>query len=198
MSSRYVVWLTGIIAAYHIVTVAQLPTWFGFFQPANSHLAISIASALVLVYLLLPASGKRHGEDTEESGTIRRIPWYDWLLMASSLTSAGFVVFFHESVLDYGEYGFLDGKGIILALLLAIPVLEAVRRTTGWALLIIIMSIVLATIFQKFLPGLLYGRGYPVDRLLYSSYVGDAGIFGLPLGIAANIVQTIRFLMAKN
>jgi TRAP transporter 4TM/12TM fusion protein len=63
-----------------------------------------------------------------------------------------------------------------------------VRRTTGWALPIIIVLIVLMTIFQKFLPGLLYGRGYPLDRLLYSTYVGNAGIFGLPLGIAANIV----------
>jgi TRAP transporter 4TM/12TM fusion protein len=35
---------------------------------------------------------------------------------------------------------------------------------------------------------MLYGRGYPPERLLYSAYVGDAGIFGLPLGIAANIV----------
>ncbi len=188
MSSRILVWLTSLIAIYHIVSVAQLPTWLGYFLPSNSHLAISIASALTLIFLLLPAGGKKHGEDTEAADSFRKVPWYDWLLMASALISTGFVVFFHESILDYGEYGFLDTKGIILAMMLAIPVLEAVRRTTGWALLIIILTIVLATIFQKFLPGLLYGRGYPVDRLLYSSFIGDAGIFGLPLGIAANIV----------
>ncbi len=188
MSSRILVWLTSLIAIYHIVSVAQLPTWLGYFLPSNSHLAISIASALTLIFLLLPAGGKKHGEDTEAADSFRKVPWYDWLLMASALISTGFVVFFHESILDYGEYGFLDTKGIILAMMLAIPVLEAVRRTTDWALLIIILTIVLATIFQKFLPGLLYGRGYPVDRLLYSSFIGDAGIFGLPLGIAANIV----------
>lgn len=186
--SRFLVGLTSVIAIYHFIVVAQLPTWFRIFIPHQVHLAVSISSAMVLIFLLLPAGGRRHGEDTEAEGRLRRVPWYDWALMASGLIGAGYVVLFHESILDYGEYGFLDPKGIVLSLMLAIPVLEAVRRTTGWALPIIIMCFVFMTIFQSYLPGLLYGRGYPLERLLYSSYVGDAGIFGLPLGIAANIV----------
>lgn len=186
--SKILVSITSITAIYHFLVVGQLPEWFGVFVPHEVHLAISISSALILIYLLLPAGGKKHGEDTEAEGRFRKVPWYDWLLLASGLTGAGFVIFFHESILDYGEYGFLDTKGIILAGMLAVPVLEAVRRTTGWALPIIIVLFVLMTIFQKFLPGLLYGRGFPLDRLLYGTYVGNAGIFGLPLGIAANIV----------
>ena len=121
------------------------------------------------------------------------MPWYDVLLLLSGLIGAGYVIFFHENILDYGEYGFRDTRGIILAMMLVVPVFEAVRRTIGWALPIIILFFVFVTIFQQYLPGLLYGRGYPLDRLLYSTYVGSAGIFGLPLGIAANIV--IVFLM---
>ena len=186
--SKILLSITSITAIYHFLVVGQLPTWFGVFVPHEVHLAISISSALILIYMLLPASGQKHGEDTEAEGRFRKVPWYDWLLLASGLTGAGFVIFFHESILDYGEYGFLDTKGVILAGMLAVPVLEAVRRTTGWALPIIIVLFVLMTIFQKFLPGLLYGRGFPLDRLLYGTYVGNAGIFGLPLGIAANIV----------
>ncbi len=186
--SRMLVWFTATVAVYHFIAIAQLPSFFGIFVPTNVHLAISLSCAMVLVFLLLPAGGRKHGEDTEAKGAFRRVPFYDWLLLASGLTGAGFVISFHESILDYGEYGFLDTQGIIFALMLAIPVLEAVRRTTGWALPIIILFFVFITVYQKILPGLLYGQGFPIENLLYSAYVGDAGIFGLPLGIAANIV----------
>ncbi len=186
--SKLLLWLTSLIAVYHVIVVAQLPTWFRIFIPHQVHKSISISSALILIFFLLPARGRRHGEDTKAEGTGRRIPWYDFVLLASALVGAGYVVFFHENILDYGLFGELDTKGTVLSLMLAVPLLEAVRRTTGWALPIIILFFVLITIFQKYLPGLLYGRGYPLERLLFSSYVGDAGIFGLPLGIAANIV----------
>jgi len=186
--SKILLWITSLIAVYHFVVVAQLPTWFRIFVPHNVHLAISILSAMVLIFLLLPAGGRKHGEDTKAENKFRRVPWYDYALMLSGAIGAGYVIVDHEAILDYGEFGFLDTKGIVLAALLAVPVLEAVRRTTGWALPIIIVFFVSITIFQQHLPGMLYGRGYPPERLLYSAYVGDAGIFGLPLGIAANIV----------
>lgn len=194
--SPILVAFTTLIALYHFVVVAQLPAvFFRIFIPNQVHLAISILSALILIFLLLPAGGKKQGEDTDAGGGWRRVPWYDWLLMVSAAIGAGFVILFYEhvpegltSVLDYGEFGELDKTGMVVAASLAIPVLEAVRRTTGWALPIIILFFVFITIFQNYLPGLLYGRGFPVEKLLYSAYVGDAGIFGLPLGIAANIV----------
>ncbi len=186
--SRTLLWFTSAIAVYHFVVVAQLPTWFRIFVPHNVHLAVSILSAMILVFLLLPAGGRKHGEDTQAGAEFRRVPWYDYVLMGSAIIGAGYVIVDHETVLDYGEFGFLDAKGIVLAVLLVVPLLEAVRRTTGWALPIIILFFVGITLFQQYLPGLLYGRGFPPERLLYSAYVGDAGIFGLPLGIAANIV----------
>jgi len=188
-NSRLRVGLTSVIAVYHLIVVSQLPTWFRWFIPSEIHLAISLSSAIVLVFLLRPARPKEvHAESTVSASGARRMPWSDFVLMASGLVGAGYVIFFHENILDYGEYGFLDTKGIVLSLMLTIPVLEAVRRSVGWALPIIILSFVAITIFQVYLPGLLYGRGYPLDRLLYSAYVGTAGVFGLPLRIAANIV----------
>ncbi len=102
MNARYLVWFTAAIAVYHFVSVAQLPTWLGFFLPANIHLAASISSALILVYLLLPAGGRHAGEDTEAEGRLRRVPWYDWLFMASGVIGAGFVIVNHDAILDYG------------------------------------------------------------------------------------------------
>ncbi len=186
--SKLFFWLSSIIATYHLLVAGQVPSFFGMFVPHQVHKSVSVFFALLLVFTLLPAGGKHHGEDTKAERIERKIPWYDFALIISAGFGAGFVVFFNETILDYGEWGFLDTKGIILATMLAVPLLEAVRRTTGWALPIIILCMVAITVFQKYLPGLLYGHGYPLDRLLYSTYVGNAGIFGLPLGISANIV----------
>ena len=75
--SRWIVGLTSTIAVYHFLAVAHIHTVLGLFVPANVHLAVSISSAMTLVFLLLPASGERHGEDTEAAGGLRHVPWYD-------------------------------------------------------------------------------------------------------------------------
>lgn len=182
-------WITSIIGIYHLVIIGQLPTWLGIFLPNQIHLAVSVTCALFLIFCLRRAGdkpGAAHGTEKVEGPAL--IPWYDYLLMASTAVGAGFVMFFFDDIDDYGMYGELDTKGLIVALCLVIPLFEGIRRTTGWALPIILLTFVMGTLFQQFLPGLLYGKGYPIERLLFSSYVGESGIFGLPLNVAANIV----------
>ncbi|MDP2620437.1 MAG: TRAP transporter fused permease subunit [Hyphomicrobiales bacterium] len=191
--SRFFFALSTLIAVYHLAVAGQIPAFLGYFVPHQIHKSISLFSALFLVFSLVPLTGLRYRPEAETERIERRIPWYDYLLIASAAVGAGYVVFFYESVLDYGEWGFMDTKGIVVSLMLVIPLLEALRRSIGWVLPIIILFFVSITLFQNYMPGLLYGRGYPLERLLYSTYVGNAGIFGLPLGIAANIV--ISFLI---
>ncbi|MGY8816122.1 MAG: TRAP transporter large permease subunit, partial [Gammaproteobacteria bacterium] len=37
-------------------------------------------------------------------------------------------------------------------------------------------------------PGVLYGAGATMDRLLYAAYAGESGFFGQPLQIATSII----------
>jgi TRAP transporter 4TM/12TM fusion protein len=186
-------WIASGVAIYHLAVLSEVPAFLGYFLPSQIHLAISVTCALLLIFTLRRATASHDAANEDVAGGIRRVPWYDFLLMAATLVGTGYVVVFFEAVQDYGMYGELDTRGIIIALCLAIPLLEAIRRTTGWALPIIILTFVFGTMFQRFLPGLLYGKGYPLERLLYSAYVGESGIFGLPLNVAANIV--IMFLI---
>lgn len=183
-------WLSVIIASYHIVVAGRFLSWFDIFIPAQLHRSISLASALVVIFILFRAKEVQGEEIVEknESAKPDKVPWYDYILIASALMGAGFIVFFYEEGLKYSMYGFLDTKGIILALLLSVPLLEASRRMSGWSFPIIIMFFVLATLFQSYLPGILNGQGYSLDRLLFSSYIGTSGIFGLPLGVASSII----------
>ena len=182
-------WVATAIVLYHVAIVGSLAAMAGFFMPDQMHGAISLACALTIIFFLVPAGGSGHGVSREEAPSGPRRPtWFDYLLIACTWISLGYVVFFYQSVVDYSMFGFLDTKGLVLALLICLPLVEAVRRTTGVTLPILVGILVLATIFQNVLPGILYGRGYEVDRLLYAAYVGESGIFGLPLRVAANII----------
>ena len=176
------------VVIYHIVIVGNLAAMAGFFVPDQVHGAISLAAALTIIFVMVPPTGAHPGAGRDSDAPLRRPRWYDLVLIASSLISLGFVVLFHEAVLDYSLYGFLDAKGVVLAALICLPLIEAVRRTAGVTLPILVCTLVLLTVYQNFLPGVLYGRGYDFDRLLYSAYVGESGIFGLPLNVATNII----------
>ncbi|WP_245796431.1 TRAP transporter permease [Domibacillus antri] len=178
LRSKLVLWISTIIGLYHIIIAGQFLPQIGLFIPTQVHLAISLTCALIIIFILFRATKKESS----------KIPFYDYLLIGCSIVSLGYVIFFYDRVLQYSQFGFLDGTGVLLAILLCIPLLEAVRRKTGWVFPILILSLVSITIFQKYLPGILYGEGYDLDRLLYSAFVGSSGIFGLPLKVATSIL----------
>ena len=179
--------LASAIAIYHLAIVAQLPTWLGIFLPAQVHRAVSVCSALLVLFLFVKPISPTTG-DPQIRQPNRWWGVVDLGVLSCGLIGGGFVIFFYSRMLDYSLIGYLDGPGIILATLLSVALLEAVRRVAGLALPSIIVLIIFMTMLQPFLPGVLSGIGFPVERILYSMYVGDAGIFGLPLSVAANIV----------
>ncbi len=170
-------------ALYHLVIVSRIPTYFGFFFPTPRHRAVSLLFALVMVYLSTSIRGKRR----------LGISWFDSLMLILGVVGLGYVIIFYEQASDYEAYGFLDFKGMVLAFGLAISLLEALRRLTGWILPSLILLFLLGARFQSVLPGLLFGKGYSWDRLGYAIYVPGEGVFGVPLGVASTIV--IVFLM---
>jgi TRAP transporter 4TM/12TM fusion protein len=183
-----ITWVAAFVAIYHIAVLSEIPAFMGYFMPGEIHLGLSVASALILIFILRRAGASHEASSDDVAAGQGKLAWFDYVLIAMTLTGVGYIIFFFEPYRDYGMYGELDTPGMIMALSLVIPLIEGIRRTTGWALPVIILSFVFMTIFQRFLPGLLHGKGYPLERLLYSAYVGESGIFGLPLNVAANIV----------
>lgn len=176
---NYVAIIAGLLATYNLVVASRLPTLFGFFLPAAQHRAINLFIIVFLVYTIFTHKGKaRQG----------RISWLDAIFMLAGLVGTGFAAFNYEAVLDYSLYGYMDTKGIILACLTMVAILEMMRRLSGWVLPTIILLFLLMTMFQRFLPGILYGKGYELDRLTYAVYTGTSGIFGVPLGVASTVL----------
>jgi TRAP transporter 4TM/12TM fusion protein len=173
--------VSGLLALYELVIASRILTWFGIFLPAVQHRAISLFVVIFIIYSLRSAGGKvREGP----------LPWYDLIPVVVGMICVGFVAFNYEAVIEYSTYGYLDTKGILLAFCLALVLLESARRLAGWALPLIILFFMAITFYQNYLPGILHGKGYPLDRLGYSLYVGTTGIFGVPFGVAAGVLIT--------
>ena len=136
--------------------------------------------ALVLSFLAYPAV----------KGSRGRVTWVDWaLIVASILGLAWPLIDFGQFVYRAAEPNTLDMIGGILTILV---VLEATRRTVGWILPVSAIGFMLYAYFGPQLDviglGLFAHRGYPLDRLVGSLYMSLAGIFGVPLDVAATYI----------
>jgi len=75
----------------------------------------------------------------------------------------------------------------VISLIFIIAILEMTRRTTGLALTIIVTCFILYGYFGKYMPGLLYHKGYSWARIFTYLFSLD-GILGLPIMVSAAYV----------
>ncbi|WP_108126210.1 TRAP transporter permease [Saccharospirillum mangrovi] len=119
----------------------------------------------------------------------------DTVLFVAAALSGFYLVYFLDDIVN--RAGFWTRTDIVVACICIVTVLEASRRAVGTGLTIIgAVAIVYALAGSRgalpwlgdWLPGLLSHRGYSLDRLAAQLYLGQEGIFGLPLGVAATFV----------
>lgn len=94
---------------------------------------------------------------------------------------------------------FYSQADIAAGIVMVIVLLEAARRVIGVTITVIALAFVLYGMagprgalpwLREYLPGILAHRGYGLERIVGQLYLGQEGIFGLPLGVAATVVFT--------
>lgn len=98
---------------------------------------------------------------------------------------------------DYQPSGFWSETDILVACIATVTVLEASRRAVGFSMTVIGLIAILYAMagprgelpwLGEWMPGILDHRGYSLDRIAGQLYLGQEGIFGLPLGVAATYI----------
>ncbi len=121
--------------------------------------------------------------DSSVKGTPGRT---DIVLAALTVTSSVFVF------LDWPYYiertGLVNNWELLLGTLMILLVLEATRRSIGWFLPLLVVLFLLYGVFGRFAPGIFLHRGYGLDRLVGTLYLGNGGVYGLPMEISATFV----------
>ena len=155
------------------------PRYLGIGLYPQQFFAAVLALVLPLAFLTLPAK-----RSTEREG----LPWYDLILAGASFVTVAYIaVNYPELVLlIFSRPISVWLPGLIVVLL----VLEALRRATGWALVIIIAAFLVYAMFGNIIPGRLQGRAQPWDLLAGYMAFDSNGILGLPISVASTVVIT--------
>lgn len=167
------------LPVYGVLYVLQVFTVLDVFIYSGTHNAIFLAVILTLVFLLVPASNKAPRD---------RVPWYDWLLIVISLAGCLYLAVNYERILMYGGAD-ITVVEVILGLATVGVLVEAARRTTGWAMVLVALFFLVHGKFAYLFPGPLHAHEFSWQRLTNYIYLSDQGVFGSVLGIAATTIM---------
>ncbi|MGP3960371.1 TRAP transporter permease [Nonomuraea sp. 3N208] len=128
-----------------------------------------------------------HPEGTRRS---ERPTVADWLLAAAALAVLVYPLAGIDAFRDRGSGAALTDLDIIAGLVLTVLLLEAVRRTVGWALTIICLIFLIYAYYGSYLPidWTIGHRGFDLGQIVSQLYTGTEGFFGVPMQVAASYI----------
>jgi TRAP transporter 4TM/12TM fusion protein len=197
-------WLFGFVIAFSVVFAIYHYVTSGIGVPVDYwHMGIHLSGVIFLVFVGFPAFNGRMSslEHEKRFWVLAHVPIWDWLLIlggvASSLyigitwyeinfTFLGIDFFLPEQVMRQGAPLPID---VFFGTMLIVVLLEAVRRTIGIVVPIIILIFTAYAIFGPHIPvQILMHPGISWASYINNMYFPDIGIYGLTLWIVSTVV----------
>lgn len=174
-SARWVALLIATLAialsTYQMVTAILPP------PPVLIHRSIHVAAILLLGFAL-------YRFRLREKGT--SIPWFDWLLMGLSASTAVYLMVAYEGLTTRG--GQVTTLDVVFGGILVVLVLELGRRLTGWVLPALAIAALLYGYYGRSFPSIFRHRGYDIDQLLSYMYTGLEGVYSTAIGVSSTYI----------
>jgi TRAP transporter 4TM/12TM fusion protein len=120
------------------------------------------------------------------SGKSSDVPWYDWLLAAASFAACGYTAVKFPKLTALAST--TTPEVLILSVLLTALAIEAVRRTIGWSLVIILLALAGYVLIGHLVPGQLQTREVGVGQMLVYLNMDNNGLLGLVLQITVIVI----------
>jgi len=148
---------------------------------AEQFVAAAYGIGLALTFLRFRFSGK----DSE-------VPWYDWVCVAMSLAACAYVAARFQTLTMLA--GTRTPDLVALAGILTALTLEAVRRTIGWSLVIILACMALFVLVGHLVPGALRTREVGAAEALVYLNLDSNGLLGIILQITVIVIIPFVFM----
>jgi TRAP transporter 4TM/12TM fusion protein len=148
--------------------------------------SVHLSFAIALVYLSFPHWRRRSLREEVSHVPLKRVgAAIAYVLAGAAALAAAYYALDYEGIAERGMPGVFDRiVGVALLLLL----LEAARRSLGWALPVIATVFVTLCFFGPELPTFMAFKRVSLDRMISQLTMSSQGIYGLPLGVSASTV----------
>jgi len=184
-------------AAYHYITAGTgvlVDYW---------HMGIHMSGVLLLVFIGYPVlkSGDAMALQPNTWWRVANVPIWDWLLIVAGIATSlyigvtwyqidfnfmGFSFFLPEQVMRQGDPANID---VVFGTVLILVLLEAVRRTLGIIVPIIILLFIGYAVFGQYIPvQVLRHPGINWAQFINNMYFPAEGIYGITLWIVSTVV----------
>ena len=155
--------------------------------PETLHRGIHISCVLGLIFLVF--SWNQKGNATPPiAGPLAPlgIGIIDWLCAIAAVITSLYVPYvFHDLQFRVGNPDPLDW---MMGTVMIAVLLEATRRSVGWPLPIIAVTLMLYALYGRSLPGILAHPGNTWKSVVNHLYLTSQGIYGIALGVVATYV----------
>ncbi|WP_276715452.1 TRAP transporter permease [Pseudooceanicola nitratireducens] len=182
--SPVVAGLAGLLTIAAVVQAADLPSRLGYSYYTEQFLALVLGLSLALVFLM-------PRRDWDQPGGIAAPRLIDWALSGLGLILGLYIMVFYPSLV--GRAMSLPSDALIVGGAMFLLVLEGLRRTVGWTLVIVVLVIVGYGLIGHLVPGALQTREVAAPRMAVYLAFDPNGVLGLTLGVAATVVVAFVF-----
>jgi len=176
VQNRFTGWIAAFIATVAVgMSVFHLYTAYAIVRPEHLR-SIHVALVLFLTFLIFPVARRfRH-----------RVMWWDWVLAAAGIATAAYLIaggdgFFDRSIVP-------NDWDIVFGVALALLVLEAMRRTTGWIMPFVTSCFLAYAFFGEYLPAPWTHKGYELPRMVGHMYMTLEGIYGTAIQVSSTLI----------
>jgi TRAP transporter 4TM/12TM fusion protein len=175
--------LGALLTVIALILAAELHLMVGLTLLTEQGLAAILGLAFAIVFIRFPAM---------RAGPRTRIPWYDIVLAVLGVTAAGYLVVRYPTLAE--NFFFLRTEAFAVSVIVIPLCIEALRRTTGWSLVAILVAFLLYGLFGHLVPGKLEGQSQSLYKLVAYLGVDNVALFGLPMTIVCTVVVMFIFL----
>ncbi|RJR30913.1 MAG: TRAP transporter fused permease subunit [Desulfobacteraceae bacterium] len=161
---------------FNLADTAQVSLIIGFALAPIQARAISLGFVLIMLFLLFRV----------KRVSAKRIPWYDVLLIVMSIAATVYIFIVGPTAAEGRAYA--TNVDCFFAVLLFVPLIEGMRRTDSLWVLILGFIFILYAYFAAYAPGLLWGPGWGVRRLVAFFFLGIDGFYGETMSVFTSIL----------